>query len=578
MSNKEEIIQYCHDCISGVIPSGKKHVWACERFLRDLERIGTPEFPYIWDEQRAGKIVKWFALLKHTKGALAGTPIILTPWQKFRECQIYGWIHRETGRRRFRKAFTEVARKNAKSQMEAGEALYELGITSSQNHEVNEIYTAGVKRDQSKIVFDECDLMTKGTLIRSKFNFKRDCIEHLKTGSFIKALSKEDGKSGDGTNPAFLIIDEYHQHPTTDFYDLALGSNTKEPLLSIITTAGKDLTYPCYTQEYDYCSKLLDPSVDVHNDEYFVDICEADPGDDIGSEDTWKKANPIRGYFAEGLQKIRGDYEVAKQIPEKMIAFLTKVLNIWVSAAQNGYMDMQKWKACQVKVIPIDLRNRPVYVGFDMSAKIDLTSVAFIVPYQTDQLDKTGKKVVKYYIWVHSFIPSMEKLREHILKDKVPYDAWLRMGHLEVTNTPIVDQSRVMEYVLDTCKTLELNIQCLCFDPANASKLMQDLSNEGYTVEEVYQSHKSLNEATQGFREQVYCENIEYLANPLLNYAMSNAVVRQNNGLIKIDKDATTKRIDPVDATLAGFKLALYHDFDVEEMNDYVARFLEEMA
>ena len=106
MSNKEEIIQYCHDCISGVIPSGKKHVWACERFLRDLERIGTPEFPYIWDEQRADKIVKWFALLKHTKGALAGTPIILTPWQKFRECQIYGWIHRETGRRRFRKAFT----------------------------------------------------------------------------------------------------------------------------------------------------------------------------------------------------------------------------------------------------------------------------------------------------------------------------------------------------------------------------------------------------------------------------------------------------------------------------------------
>ena len=349
-------------------------------------------------------------------------------------------------------------------------------------------------------------------------------------------------------------------------------------MLTIITTAGRDLTYPCYTQEYEYCSKLLDPSVDVYNDEYFVDICEADPGDDPGALSTWQKANPIRAFYQEGVKKIAEDYEIAKQIPEKMIAFLTKVLNIWVSAAQNGYMDMQKWKACQVKVIPIDLRNRPVYVGFDMSAKIDLTSVAFIVPYQTDQLDKTGKKVVKYYIWVHSFIPSMEKLREHILKDKVPYDAWLRMGHLEVTNTPIVDQSRVMEYVLDTCKTLELNIQCLCFDPANASKLMQDLSNEGYTVEEVYQSHKSLNEATQGFREQVYCGNIEYLANPLLNYAMSNAVVRQNNGLIKIDKDATTKRIDPVDATLAGFKLALYHDFNVEEMNDYVARFLEEMA
>lgn len=578
MTCKDEIVRYAEDCVSGKIPSGQKHKWACQRFLNDLKRIGQPEFPYVWDEERAEKIVKWFALLRHSKGALAGKPIELTSWQKFRECQIYGWRHKDTGYKRFKKSFTEVARKNAKSQMEAGEALNEISEQAVRNQEVYEVYTAGTKREQSKIVFNECDLMTRGTLIRTKFNFKRDEIVHIKTGSFIKALSKDDGKTGDGTNPAQLILDEYHQHPTTEFYDLGLGSNTKEPMLTIITTAGRDLTYPCYTQEYEYCSKLLDPSVDVYNDEYFVDICEADPGDDPGALSTWQKANPIRAFYQEGVKKIAEDYEIAKQIPEKMIAFLTKVLNIWVSAAQNGYMDMQKWKACQVKVIPIDLRNRPVYVGFDMSAKIDLTSVAFIVPYQTDQLDKTGKKVVKYYIWVHSFIPSMEKLREHILKDKVPYDAWLRMGYLEVTNTPIVDQSRVMEYVLNTCKTLELDIQCLCFDPANASKLMQDLSNEGYTVEEVYQSHKSLNEATQGFREQVYCENIEYLANPLLNYAMSNAVVRQNNGLIKIDKDATTKRIDPVDATLAGFKLALYHDFDVEEMNDYVARFLEEMA
>jgi phage terminase large subunit-like protein len=97
-----------------------------------------------------------------------------------------------------------------KSQMEAGEALYELAVTATQNQEVNEIYTAGVKRDQSKIVFNECDLMTRGTLLRSKFRFKRDQIEHLKTGSFMKALSKEDGKSGDGTNPAMLIIDRQY--------------------------------------------------------------------------------------------------------------------------------------------------------------------------------------------------------------------------------------------------------------------------------------------------------------------------------------------------------------------------------
>ena len=102
---------------------------------------------------------------------------------------------------------------------------------------------------------------------------------------------------------------------------------------------------------------------------------------------------------------------------------------------------------------------------------------------------------------------------------------------------------------------------------------MMDLSDSGYDVEEVFQSYKSLNEATQGFREQVYSKNVLYLYNPLLNFAMSNAVIRQNQGLIKIDKDATTKRIDPVDAVLCGFKLALYHEFTpgiLEEIDKFL--------
>ena len=578
MTELQEIKKYAQDCIDGRIPSGQKHKWACQRFLNDLERIGTTDFPYVWDEDRAHKIVVWFSLLKHSKGKLAGTPINLTAWQKFRECQIYGWRHRETGLRRFRKAFTEVGRKNSKSQLESGEALYGISVEASETGEVYEIYTAGTKRDQSKIVFNEADLMTRGSILRSKFNFKRDEILHLKTGSWIKALSKEDGKSGDGTNPAYLILDEYHQHKTTEFYDLGLGSNRKEPLLSIITTAGRDLTYPCYTQEYDYCSKLLDPNVDVSNDEYYVDICEADEGDDPGAVETWKKANPIRAFFDEGVADIAAEWKIAKEIPEKMISFKTKILDQWVMAANNGYMNMRKWKACEVRELPIDLKGRPVFVGFDMSAKIDLTSVAFVVPFQTEETDEMGQKKVKYIVWSHSFIPTMEKLREHIIRDKVPYDAWERLGYLSLTNTPIVDQNYVMKYVLDECEKYSLDIQCLCFDPANASLLMMNLSDQGYTVEEVYQSVKSLNEATQGFREQVYCGNIIYLHNPLLNYSMSNAVVRQQNGLIKIDKDASTKRIDPVDATLGAFKLAMYHDFETENYDEYVSHFLDDMG
>ena len=586
MTIREELIDYAEKCISGEEASGKKHGWACQRLLRDCQKEEAPnvlaeEWPYYWDEVEAEKIVEWFSMLRHSKGDLARQPIVLTVWQKFNLCQLYGWREKATGYKRFKQSFTEVGRKNAKSQMQAGVALYEISVMATRNQENYEYYTAGTKRDQSKIILNEAKLMLNGSPLKPLFKITRDSVVHRKTGSFIKALSKEDGQNGDGTNPAGLILDEYHQHRTTEFYDLGLGSNTKEPLLMIITTAGMDLTYPCYVQEYQYCSKILDPNVDVENDEYQVDICEVDPEDykddlsRLENEELWKKANPIRMSYENGIKKIRQAWKIAKEIPEKMTAFLTKMLNIWVQAKENGYMDMAKWKACQVDAIPIDPHGMDVYVGFDMSAKIDLTSVAFVIPYKTGEYDQTGKEIVKYILYVHSFIPNREKLAERKAKDKVDYDAWERMGFLTVTDTPIVDQNVVMKYVLDTCQENDWNIKCLCFDPANASKLMMDLSNEGYVVEEVYQSHKHLNEATQGFREQVYCGNIIYTYNPVLNFAMSNAVIRVNQGLIKIDKDATIKRIDPVDATLCAFKLAMYHDFDEISLEEEIDKFLE---
>lgn len=591
MTILNELLQYADNCLNDIrisededYISCKKHKWACQRFVNDVKKMNATnvlikEFPYIWVEEEAEKIVEWFLYLRHSKGELAGNPIALTPWQKFNLCQLYGWRHRETGYKRFKQSFTEVGRKNAKSQMEAGIALYEISVQASQNQEVYEFYTAGVKRDQSKIIFNECKLMLKGSPLRKKFKITRDLIEHIKTGSYIKALCKDDGKEGDGSNPAGLVLDEYHQHKTTEFYDLGLGSNTKESLLMIITTAGMDLSYPCYTQEYTYCSKVLDPNSDVENDEYLIDILELDKEDyedieRISDERLWWKANPIRMSYENGREKIRSAFKVAKEIPEKLIAFLTKVLNVWVQAKENGYMDMAKWKACQVDKMPIDTKAMSVYVGFDMSAKIDLTSVAFVIPYKTGEKDTTGKEIIRYILNTHSFIPNREKLMERKRIDKVDYDAWERMGFLTVTNTPIVDQNQVFEYVKKTCKDNGWNIECLCFDPANASKLMLDASDEGFDVEEVYQSHKHLNEATQGFREQVYCGNVIYTYNPLLNYAMGNAVIKTSNGLIKIDKDATTKRIDPVDATLCGFKLAMYHEFESSYMDD-IDEFLE---
>lgn len=553
MTILEELEKYSNDCVNNKIVSCQKHKWACERFLKDINKT---DWEYVWNEEKAQKIVHWFTYLRHSKGVLAGQPINLTVWQKFILCQIYGWENKE-GIRRFKKAFTEVARKNAKTQMQAGSLLYEISVVATKNNEIAETFCAGTKREQSKLLFNEAQNMLRGSILSSKFKITRDKIIHIKTNSFLAPLSKQDGKSGDGTNPAALVLDEYHQHPTTEFYDLSLGSNSKEPLLFIITTAGVDLNVPCYVQEYKYCSDILNPNTDANNDEYFIDICEADEEDDIENIDTWRKANPIRAYFQEGVDKLKSDFEIAKNVPEKLVAFKTKCLNMWLNKKENGYMDMAKWKACEVKEIPYNLKGRDVYIGFDMSAKIDLTSVSFIIPIMEEGTPK-------YILFSHSFVPNIEKLRERETVDKMPYNYWAQAGYITVTDTQIVDQQAVWEYTKAFCEEKELKINTLCFDPANASKMMMDLSVQGYNCVEVYQSYKSLNESTAGFREQVYCGNVLYLRNPVLNFAMNNAMIRTNNGLIKIDKDASIKRIDPIDATLGAYKLAQYHEFQVD--------------
>ena len=128
-----ELVEYANNCINDKrisvyedYISCQAHKWACQRFLDDIELSERSDCSFYWDEHEAGLIVDWFRLLRHSKGVFAGKPIELTKWQKFLLCQVYGWRRKADKTRRFRKAFFEVGRKNAKSQMEAGVALDEI--------------------------------------------------------------------------------------------------------------------------------------------------------------------------------------------------------------------------------------------------------------------------------------------------------------------------------------------------------------------------------------------------------------------------------------------------------------------
>lgn len=568
MTLTDELIQYSKDCIADTRHVCQKHRWACERFLKDLKKSGTKDFPYIFDEEKALRFFEWAALHKHTKGVLAGEPIEFTPIQRFIFGNVYGWVHQDTGLRRFRKAYWQVARKNAKSQSLAIVGDYEL---MALGEPMSEVYIGATKSMQAKIIYNEVVAMLKRCpLLKSKWHESYGVIRHPKSDSILRALSKDDGKTGDGLNPQCGLIDEYHAHPTDEILEVINTGMVarRQPLLFIITTAGTNFGGPCYRVEYPLVEKILDPSLDFDVADYFCMVNELDRDqegnliDDVKDEECWEKANPIAATYPEGLANIRSKLASALESPEKMESFLTKNMNLWVNQSAMSYMDMAKWKERgAITKIPVDLYGRSAYVGIDLSKRIDLTAAGIIVPIDVDS-------AVQYVVRAHGFIPE-DTVAVHEKTDKVPYRAWAKAGYLTITPGDVVDYRFIESWILETTDDLGVNVKELCYDPYNATHFAQDFDARGITTVEVRQGMRTLSEPTKAFREEAYRGNILHEPNPLLDWAVSNAVTkRDHNENIILDKEKSTNRIDPIAAVINAFSRARV---TVEEdMSDYV--------
>lgn len=568
MTLTDELIQYSKDCIADTRRVCQKHRWACERFLKDLKKTGTKEFPYIFDEEKALRFFEWAALHKHTKGVLAGEPIEFTPIQRFIFGNVYGWVHQDTGLRRFRKAYWQVARKNAKSQSLAIVGDYEL---MALGEPMSEVYIGATKSMQAKIIYNEVVAMLKRCpLLKGKWHESYGVIRHPKSDSILRALSKDDGKTGDGLNPQCGLIDEYHAHPTDEILEVINTGMVarRQPLLFIITTAGTNFGGPCYRVEYPLVEKILDPSLDFDVADYFCMVNELDRDqegnliDDVKDEERWVKANPIAATYPEGLANIRSKLASALESPEKMESFLTKNMNLWVNPSAMSYMDMAKWKERgAITEIPVDLYGRPAYVGIDLSKRIDLTAAGIIIPIDIDG-------TVKYVTRAHGFIPE-DTVAVHEKTDKVPYRAWAKAGYLTITPGDVVDYRFIESWIHETTDDLGVNVKELCYDPYNATHFAQDFDAQGITTVEVRQGMRTLSEPTKAFREEAYRGNILHEPNPLLDWAISNAVTkRDHNENIILDKEKSTNRIDPIAAVINAFSRARVTA--EEDMSDYV--------
>ena len=309
----------------------------------------------------------------------------------------------------------------------------------------------------------------------------------------------------------------------------------KSALISVITTAGFDLKSPCYAL-YEYCVKVLKGI--AHNDSQFIYIAQMDETDDMWTPKNWIKANPILQYDLEALENMIPIAETAKEMGGSSLRdFIVKQLNMWIQWTNDVYLkDMELWQNGATKKTLEDFRGQKCYVGLDLSAGGDLTSLAIVFPFLKDD-------VRKYFVHAHSFIPK-RRVEEHIKTDRTEYDLWIRDGLVTVTETMggvKTDYRYILTYLEKIITDYELDVQFILYDPHNASAFLTDLEALGFDSVAVTQSAKALNDATVDFRLEIESGNVEHDGNAMIKWSIANAKTTSNSfGEIKIDKEYQT--------------------------------------
>jgi len=151
-------LKYAQEVVSGVIPACKWVKLACQRQLDDLAKVKDVSWPFRFDKHKGEKVCQFIEQLPHIKGKWAGTDIELSVWQSFILTTLFGWVRKSDGLRRFREAYIEVPRKNAKSTIAAGIGLYML---TEDGEPGAEVYSGAGTEKQAWEVFKPARLMAK---------------------------------------------------------------------------------------------------------------------------------------------------------------------------------------------------------------------------------------------------------------------------------------------------------------------------------------------------------------------------------------------------------------------------------
>lgn len=511
MTPSEIALEYANNVVDGGIVSCRYVRLACQRFLDDLHRSETDEeWPYVYDSELADRACKFMQLMPHTKGKWAAQEmnIQFEPWQMFIECNIFGWVRKSSGLRRFREAYEEEPRKNAKSTRVAARGLYMLVADGEAGAEV---YSGATTEKQAYEVFRPAwHMVDRKEKLQKRFGIEKGGTAKNPGPLFVTSdrsrFETLIGKPGDGASPHCAIVDEYHEHDSDHMVEtMQTGMGAREqPLLCIITTAGSNLGGPCYAKRQEVV-KILEGS--VKDESVFGIIYSVDEDDDWADPASLIKANPNYGVsvFPEFLL---AQLEQAKRSPSKQNAFRTKHLNQWVGA-KTAWMNMLSWKKNEQAFTLEDMAGAPCWVGVDLASKRDVAALILLF-----------KKEEKYYCYPKFYAP------ESAAEAHDKYRLFATSGDLTLTSGNMTDYEFIEEDLLEIARQVDL--VDAAFDDWQANYLITRLANSSINVVNYNQTVKNMSDPMKEIEAQVEAGRLIHNGNAMMTWMMGNVAARQD--------------------------------------------------
>lgn len=538
------IAEYNAKIQSGEIAASRrvKAVYARLAANTNLSRGG-----YVFDEARANRPIEFIErFCKHSKGEWAGQGIRLELFQKAFIQALFGFVDAQTGLRQYRESFFLVGRKNGKSTLLAGLALYML---TSDGEGGAEVYSTATKYAQARLLFDEAHNMIKQSPELSKhFKKRKTDLYYAPSMSKFQPLAR-NSDTLDGLNCSFCVMDELHGVRDRNLYEVMRQSQAarRQPLLVMITTAGT-VRECIFDDMYSHAAQVADGV--IKDDRFLPILYELDDRAEWTDPKAWIKANPALCSIKK-LDDLTAKVERAKQNRNELSGVLCKEFNVreTVKTAWLSFDDINNEETFTLD----DFRGAYCIGGVDLSITTDLTCASLLFMKRGDD---------KKYITQMYFLPA-DRLQERVQQDKIPYDKWFERGLLRLCVGNSINYSDVTEWFTETVKQYDLFPAWVYYDSYSARYFVEEMALQGFNMVRCIQGAKTLSLPMQMLGADLQAHRVIYNNNPILKWCLTNTGIQtdRNGNIVPIKNQSPRQRIDGAAALLDCY-VGLYEHYN----------------